>query len=351
MGFQNARIFVAGHRGLVGSALVRQLRKSGYENLLLRRKEELDLRDREAVLAFFEEERPQVVLMAAGVVGGIKANDSFPVEFLADNLRIELNVIEGAWRTGVEKYVFLGSSCIYPKFADQPIREEALLTGALEPTNQWYAVAKIAGIKLGEAYRKEYGLRAISLMPTNLYGIQDNFDLEESHVLPAMMRKFHLGRCVMEGDLDGVARDERRFGGIPDWLLEQLGIRREGEGFALDEKRSGPRVVLWGTGRPRREFLFVDDLAEACIFLMENYDGEEMVNVGTGEDVSLMVLADLIQEVVGFEGEVVWDRSYPDGTPRKLLDVSRIKGMGWTPKVGLKEGVERVYEWYRREVG
>ena len=295
--FEKAKIFVAGHGGLVGSALVRKLREKGYENLVLRGRKELDLRDHGAVMGFFEEERPEAVLMAAGVVGGIKANDSHPVAFLADNLRIELNVIEGAWRAGVGKYVFLGSSCIYPKFAQQPIREEALLTGALEPTNQWYAVAKIAGIKLAQAYRRELGMRAISLMPTNLYGIGDNFDLVESHVLPAMLRKFHLGRLVMERDLDGVARDEKRFGEIPEWLLEQLGLVREGEGFARVEGKE-PRVALWGSGEPRREFLYVDDLAEACIFMMENYDGEEIVNVGTGEDVSLRVLADLIGRVL-----------------------------------------------------
>ncbi len=346
---EKEKIFVAGHRGLVGSALVRKLREKGYENLALRGKEELDLRDREAVLGFFEEERPGAVLMAAGVVGGIKANDTYPVEFLRDNLQIELNVIEGAWKAGVKKYVFLGSSCIYPKFAEQPIREEALLTGPLEPTNQWYAVAKIAGIKLCQAYRREHGFPAISLMPTNLYGVGDNFDLVESHVLPAMLRKFHLGRRVAEGDLEAVKRDEKRFGEIPGWLLEQLGVKREREGFVRVEGKE-PKVVLWGTGMPRREFLYVDDLAEACIFLMENYDGEEIVNVGTGEDVSLMVLADMIRRIVGFQGEVVWDANYPDGTPRKLLDVSRIKGMGWAPKVSLQEGVERVYQWYLGEL-
>jgi GDP-L-fucose synthase len=304
------RIYVAGHRGLVGSAIVRRLQREGLgEQLLLRTSRELDLRDQQAVDRFFAAERPQQVYLAAAKVGGIHANDSRPADFLADNLQIQLNIIESARKHGCDKLLFLGSSCIYPKHAPQPMPESCLLTGELEPTNQWYAIAKIAGIKQIQAYRRQYGFDAISLMPTNLYGPGDNFDLQNSHVLPALLRKCH--EAVESGS---------------------------------------DRVVLWGSGMPRREFLHVDDLADACLFCMRQHDGEEIVNVGVGEDVSIRDLAELISEVVGFSGTFEFDRSKPDGTPRKLLDVSRINAMGWRARIPLREGIEQTYQWFRQHL-
>ncbi|MGE3297362.1 MAG: GDP-L-fucose synthase family protein [Porticoccaceae bacterium] len=302
---KNSGIFVAGHRGLVGSAIVRRLEQAGFGNLLLRGRAELDLRDAAAVQAFFAAERPEYVFLAAAKVGGIHANDSYPADFLRDNLQIQTAVIDAAWRHGVKKLLFLGSSCIYPKFAPQPMPEECLLTGPLEPTNEWYAVAKIAGIKLCQAYRRQYGFNAIALMPTNLYGPGDNFDLANSHVLPALIRKFHEARA------SGAAQ-----------------------------------VVVWGTGTPRREFLHVDDLADACLFLMRGYDDERIVNVGVGEDVSIAELAELVRRVVGFAGEIVGDASKPDGTPRKLLDVSRLRALGWRARIGLEDGIRETYRWF-----
>ncbi len=299
------KIFVAGHRGLVGSALVRRLEGEGFDNLVLRTRAELDLTDREATFRFFERERPRYVLHAAARVGGILANSTYPADFIRENLAVALNVVEAAHRFEADKLLFLGSSCIYPRMAPQPIREEYLLTGELEPTNEPYAIAKIAGIKLCQSYNRQYGTRFISVMPTNLYGPGDNFDLQSSHVLPALIRKFH----------DAKAGDE-------------------------------PEVVVWGTGKPRREFMHVDDLADACVHLMRTYEGSEIVNVGVGEDVSIGELARLVGEVVGFEGRIVFDTGKPDGTPRKLLDVSRLAGLGWTAKTPLREGVERTYQWY-----
>lgn len=300
---QNAKIFVAGHRGLVGSALVRRLRARGYENLLTRTRAELDLRHAGAVRALFAEEKPQYVFLAAARVGGILANSTRPVEFLLENLQVQNSVIEAAHETGVEKLMFLGSSCIYPKMSPQPIKEEYLLAGPLEPTNEAYAVAKIAGIKLCQAYAAEYGDRFLSVMPTNLYGPDDNFDLQSSHVLPALLRKFYAAKTA-----------------------------------------GSPEVVLWGTGRARREFLHVDDMAEACVFLMERYESPEIVNIGTGEDVTIAELAEIVRRAVGYEGRLVYDTSKPDGTPRKLLDVSRLHGLGWRHYIGLEEGVARVYQ-------
>lgn len=300
-----SKIYVAGHRGLVGFAILRRLEAEGYRKLVTRTRAELDLMDTRAVDRFFETEKPEYVFLAAARVGGILANATYPVEFLRDNLAIELNVIDAAYRHGVEKLLLLGSSCIYPKFAPQPMKEEHLLTGELEPTNEPYAIAKIAGIKLCQAYNKQYGADFISIMPTNLYGAGDNFDLETSHVLPALIRKFHEAK---EGN--------------------------------------EPYVTVWGTGTPRREFLHIDDLADACLYLMNNYSGSEIVNVGVGEDISIRELAELIREVVGYRGEIVYDNSKPDGTPRKLLDVSKLSGLGWRARKPLREGIEQTYLWF-----
>ena len=301
----DSRIYVAGHRGLVGSAVVRKLKSEGYTNLILAGRGEVDLRDRASVDAFFDLSRPEFVVMAAAKVGGILANDTYPVDFLMENLAIESNVFASAHRAGVEKFLFLGSSCIYPKLCPQPIKEEYLLTGALEPTNEWYAIAKIAGIKMAQAYRKQYGFRAISLMPTNLYGPGDNFDLQSSHVMPALIRKFH-----------EAARANK------------------------------PEVVIWGTGTPRREFLHVDDLAEAVLFTMLHYDDADIINAGVGTDVTIRELAKLVKRITGFQGELEFDTTKPDGTPRKLMDVTRMTNLGWTAKIPLEEGVASTYRWY-----
>lgn len=304
-----SRIYVAGHRGLVGSAIVRRLEGAGYTNLITRTRAEVDLTNQAAVNAFFEAERPDYVFLAAAKVGGILANSTYPADFIRENLQVQTNVIDAAYRAGVTKLEFLGSSCIYPKLAPQPIKEEYLLTGLLEPTNEAYAIAKIAGIVMTNSYRRQYGMNGISLMPTNLYGPGDNYDLQSSHVLPALIRKFH------------------------------------------EAARAGaPVVTVWGTGAPRREFLHVDDLADAAVFLMETYDDEQIVNVGVGEDVSIAELAHLVAEVTGFTGEIVFDTSKPDGTPRKLLDVSRLFEMGWRPKFGLREGIEDAYKAFLEDV-
>ena len=304
-----SRIFLAGHNGLVGSAIARRLQQLGYANVLIRSRQELDLTSRDAVDSFFASEKPEYVFLAAAKVGGIVANATYPADFLRDNLAIQLNVIDAAWKQGVEKLEFLGSSCIYPKFAPQPMKEEYLLTGDLEPTNEWYAIAKIAGIKLCQAYRAQYGFNAISLMPTNLYGPGDNFDLQNSHVLPALLRKFH---------------------------------------EAVTENR--PDVTIWGTGTPRRELLHVDDLAAAAVHLMQHYDEPEIVNVGTGEDLTIKELAEMVARTVGFQGNLVFDTSKPDGTPRKLLDVSRLHSLGWKHAISLRDGVRSTYQWFLQNV-
>jgi GDP-L-fucose synthase len=301
------RIFVAGHRGLVGSAIVRKLMADGRCEVLTRTRLELDLTDSAAVEAFFASEKPTHVILAAAKVGGIHANNTYPAEFLRDNLAIQTNVIHSAWVHGVHKLVFLGSSCIYPRLAPQPMKEAHLLTGSLEPTNEWYAVAKIAGIKMCQAYRRQYGFNAISLMPTNLYGPGDNFSIENSHVLPALIRRFH------EAKLNGASE-----------------------------------IVIWGTGTPMREFLHVDDLAAATVFLMDHYEGEEIINVGTGTDVTIAELAKTIQAVVGFKGPLRFDPSKPDGTPRKLLDVSKARALGWEAKTTLRDGIQSTYDWFMK---
>jgi GDP-L-fucose synthase len=301
---KNARIYVAGHQGMVGSAIVRLLRRAGFEHLILRTSSELDLRESASVRSFFSETRPEYVFLAAAKVGGILANSSFSGEFIYNNLAIQTNVIHQACVHGIKKLLFLGSSCIYPRECPQPIREEYLLTGPLEPTNEWYAIAKIAGIKLCQAYRKQYGCDFISVMPTNLYGPDDNFDLQTAHVLPALIRRFH-------------------------------------------EAKHGNRApVLWGTGNPRREFLHVDDCAAACLFLMDHYSDSAIINVGMGNDHTIAELADLVADVVGYRGTIRWDTSKPDGIPRKLLDCSRINKLGWFPRVSLLEGVAETYQWY-----
>jgi GDP-L-fucose synthase len=302
----DARIYIAGHRGLVGSAITRALKNEGYDNLIVRTHQELDLTEQGAVRTFFQDARPEVVIMAAARVGGIHANNSRPAEFLRDNLLMQDNVIDAAYRSGTGKFVFLGSSCIYPRMAPQPITEDSLLTGPLEPTNEWYAVAKIAGLKMCQAYRREYGFNAIALMPTNLYGPGDNFDLQNSHVLPALIRKFHEAK-----------------------------------------NRGDESVEIWGSGTPRREFLHVDDLADAVIFMLQNYDDERIVNVGWGEDVTIRELAQMIKAAIGYRGGLNFDPSKPDGTPRKLLDVSRMNGLGWRPRIPLKAGIESTYAWFK----
>ena len=298
-------IFVAGHRGMVGSALVRRLEAEGFTNVLKRDRSQLDLTDESAVAKFFADAPPDVVVVAAAKVGGIKANNEYPVEFLLENLRIQNNIIRSAFEAGVRKLLFLGSSCIYPKFAPQPIPETALLTGPLEPTNEAYAIAKIAGIKLCQAYAREYGATFISVMPTNLYGPNDSFDLETSHVLPALLRKAH----------DAKTRNQNE-------------------------------LIVWGTGKPRREFLHVDDLASACLLLLEKYDSPEIINIGCGEDITIREMAELICDVVGFDGELVWDATKPDGTPRKLLDVTKIRALSWQPTIPLRQGIAQTYEWF-----
>ncbi|PWT78545.1 MAG: GDP-fucose synthetase [Acidobacteria bacterium] len=299
------KIFVAGHRGMVGSGLVRWLEADGFTNLLVRDSSELDLRDGSSVKKFFASEQPSVVILAAAKVGGIKANNDFPVEFLLENLWIQNNVIRAAHEHGVRKLLFLGSSCIYPKFAPQPIPETSLLGGPLEPTNEAYAIAKIAGVKLCQAYAREYGANFISVMPTNLYGPNDNFDLETSHVLPALLRKAHEAKT-----------------------------------------RKDRRLIVWGSGKPRREFLHVDDLASACLLLLKKYNSPEIINVGCGEDISIRELAELISGIVGFDGELAWDTTKPDGTPRKLLDVTQLRGLGWKPSIPLRQGITQTYEWF-----
>lgn len=302
---KDAKIYIAGHRGLVGSAIHRKLMKDGYTNLVVRTSKELDLRDKGQVDSFFKEEKPEFVFVAAAKVGGIVANNEFPADFIRDNLMIQTNVIDASYRNQVEKLLFLGSTCIYPKLAPQPLKEEYLLTGPLEPTNDAYALAKIAGIKMCQSYNKQYGTNYISAMPTNLYGENDNFDLQSSHVMPALIRKFHEAKLSNQSS-----------------------------------------VEVWGTGTPKREFLYSDDLADACVYLMNHYNDDEIINIGVGEDVSIKELAETVQRVVGFEGELKFDTTKPDGTPRKLVDTTKINQLGWKAKVELEDGIRKAYDWF-----
>ena len=306
---KDSKIYIAGHRGLVGSAICRLLNAKGFTNIVLKTHVELDLTNQAAVQGFFSIEKPEYVYLAAARVGGILANETFPVEFIRDNLLIQTNIIDASYQSGVKKLLFLGSSCIYPKLCRQPMKEEYLLTGSLEPTNEWYAVAKIAGIKMCQAYNKQYGFEAISLMPTNLYGPGDNFDLQSSHVLPALIRKFH----------------EAKVSNISE-------------------------VEVWGTGKPQREFLHVDDLAEASLFLMENYSNSKIVNVGSGQEVSILKLAELVANVIEFKGTIRFNPTMPDGTPRKLLDISRLTAIGWQAKIKLREGIAISYKWFLNDI-
>ncbi len=307
---QDSRIYVAGHRGLVGSAIWRELERAGFRHLIGKTHAELELLDPAAVDRFYADEKPDYVFIAAARVGGILANNSYPAQFIYENLQMQNSLIHGAWKAGVKKLLFLGSSCIYPRLAPQPMNEDHLLSGPLEPTNQWYAIAKIAGIKMCQAYRRQYGCDFISAMPTNMYGLNDNFDLHSSHVLPALIRKFHEAKVA-----------------------------------------DAPTVTCWGTGQPMREFLFGDDLARACVFLMENYSDEQFINVGYGSDVTIRQLAETVQRVVGFGGQIVWDTSKPDGTPRKLMDSSRLFALGWKPAMDLETGIGRAYEDFLKRYG
>lgn len=306
---QDSRIYIAGHRGLVGSAIWQHLKQRGFNNLIGRTHSELDLCDPAAVQTFYASEKPDHVICAAARVGGIIANDTRPAEFIYDNLQIQNNLIHGAYRAGVKKLLFLGSSCIYPRLSPQPIPEDSLLTSPLEPTNQWYAIAKIAGLKMCQAYRRQYGCNYITVMPANIYGVNDHYDLQNSHVLPALIRKFHEAKTT-----------------------------------------NAPNVTCWGTGSPRREFLYADDLARACVFLLETYNDEQHVNIGYGDDVTIRELAELVRKVVDYTGNIVWDSTKPDGTPRKLLDVSRLFALGWKPEVNLESGIHRAYEDYRKRM-
>ncbi|MEN8154965.1 MAG: GDP-L-fucose synthase [Acidobacteriota bacterium] len=350
---KESKIYVAGHKGLVGSAITRFLKNKGYTNLIFRELSELDLERQSDVELFFEKEKPEYVFLAAAKVGGIMANKSFPAEFIYNNLLIQVNVINASYKYGVKKLLFLGSSCIYPKLADQPINENSLLSSPLEPTNEAYAIAKIAGLKMCRYYNEQYGTNFISVMPTNLYGPNDNYDMEKSHVLPALIRKFSLGVNLEEGDWAGLRRDLKKFpisGLDPDSdensvleSLNDIGISRDRDGRVT--------IELWGSGEPKREFLHVDDLAEVVIFLMNNYDYSdigEVVNIGSGKDISIKELAEMVKDISGFSGLLKWDTSKPDGTPRKLLDIEKIRKLGWESKINLKSGIEKTIDEFKR---
>ncbi len=345
---KTSKIYVAGHQGLVGSALVRKLRVEGYTHIITRTHRELDLIRQDQVETFFKEERPDYVFLAAAKVGGIWGNNMYPAQFIYENIVIQTNIIHASYLYEAKKLLFLGSSCIYPKLCPQPIKEEFLLSGYLESTNEPYAIAKIAGIKTCQSYNRQYKTRYISVMPNNLYGPNDNFNLETSHVLPAMIRKFHLAKLAVAGDWEGVQKDEAAHGPIPKEMKISMGLDPITNQPA-DPPANQPAVILWGTGSPRREFLHVNDLADACLFLMNNYDESELINIGWGKDQTIRELAEMISDIVGYKGSIKWDSGKPDGTPRKILDVSKLSEKGWRAKTDLEEGIRQVYRWYLGE--
>jgi len=345
---KTSKIYVAGHRGLVGSAIVRKLNSEGYTHIITRTHGELDLIRQEQVETFFKKEKPDYVFLAAAKVAGIWGNNMYPAQFIYENMVIQTNIIHASYLYEVKKLLFLGSSCIYPKICPQPIKEEFLLSDYLEPTNEPYAVAKIAGIKMCQSYNRQYKTRYISVMPNNLYGPNDNFNLETSHVLPALIRKFHLAKLAAAGDWEGVQKDETTHGPIPDDIKISMGLDPS-TNQPINQSTNQPSVILWGTGSPRREFLHVDDLSDACLFLMKHYDESEPINIGWGKDQTIRDLAESIAEIVGYNGSVKWDSGKPDGTPRKLLDVSRLTEKGWQAKISLEDGIRQVYRWYLGE--
>ena len=353
---KSSSIYIAGHTGLVGSALFRRLEADGYSNLIVRSHSDLDLTRQDEVEAFFHAQKPEYVFLAAAKVGGIMANYTYPAEFIYTNLAIQNNVIHAAWKTSVKRLFFLGSSCIYPKECPQPMKEEQLLTGPLEPTNEPYAIAKIAGIKMCQSFNRQYGTRYLCIMPTNLYGPNDNFDLETSHVVPALIRKFHLAKLADQSDWEEIKKDERKYGAIPEEIKLSMGLKTSTSDFQAITSSSRPSVLLWGSGNPRRELLHVDDLADACIFINKldeedfsrlfNEGRTPLINIGCGKDSTIKEIAAVVAEVVGYKGVVRWDQDKPDGTPQKLLDISKIKKLGWKPNIALKDGIRIVYEWY-----
>jgi GDP-L-fucose synthase len=357
---KNSSIYIAGHTGLVGSALLRSLEADGYSNLIVRKHSDLDLTKQDRVETFFQTERPEYVFLAAAKVGGIMANFTYPAEFVYTNLAIQINIIHTAWKTGVKRLLFLGSSCIYPKDCPQPMKEDYLLTGTLEPTNEPYAIAKIAGIKMCQSYNRQYGTQYLCVMPTNLYGPNDNFDLETSHVLPALIRKFHLAKLAEQGDWEAIKKDEQKYGTIPEEIKLSIGLKTSASNRKTITSSSKPFVLLWGSGNPKREFLHVEDLADACIFLTKTnekafelfFDDTHtpLINIGCGKDQTVKEIAAIVAEVVGYNRDVRWDQDKPDGTMQKLLDISKIKKLGWKPNIALKDGIRDVYEWYLKDI-
>ncbi len=343
---QHSKIFVAGHRGMVGSAITRKLQQKGHQNLVLKTSKELDLRNQQAVLDFFANEKPDYVFLAAAKVGGIVANNTYRADFIYENLAIQNNVIHAAYQHQVKKLMFLGSSCIYPKLAPQPLKEDYLLTGLLESTNEPYAIAKIAGIKMCEAYRSQYNCNFISVMPTNLYGQNDNYDFVNSHVLPALIRKFYLGHCLMQNNWQAIRGNLKYYkvGGVDYSQATEQEIIALLQKFGINYQNGNVSIEIWGTGTPKREFLHADDLAEACYYLMQNYNEQDFVNIGTGEDLSIKELAEMVMQIVGFKGNLVFNTSKPDGTPRKLMDVSRLHQAGWKHTIALSTGIQKVLE-------
>ena len=348
---KDAKIFIAGHNGMVGSAIKRNLENKGFKNIVTRSKEQLNLLSEDSVAKFFDEEKPEYVVLAAAKVGGIIANNTYRAQFIYENLMIQNHVIHQSYLSGVKKLLFLGSSCIYPRMAEQPMREDELLTGVLEVTNEPYAIAKIAGIKMCEAYQAQYGCNFISIMPTNLYGQNDNYDLEKSHVLPALIRKMYLGKCLIENNWTSLREDlnQRPIEGVNGSFSDDV-VMKVLNKYGISIENNEVSITLWGTGSPMREFLHVNDMADSSVFLLLNYDAPDTtpshVNAGCGEDITIKDLSELVRKTVGYEGKVIWDSTKPDGTPRKLMDVSKLKGLGWKPSISLEEGIRRVVSVY-----